>query len=78
MGLNGFFTVARGVSCALFAVYFGFIATMLLALASHVLAYFMIRVLVIEKVIWALRYIAKQISSRQKPGRELILKTTKR
>jgi len=41
--LNGLFTVAGGVFCAIFAVYFGFIATMFVALASYVCAFLVFR-----------------------------------
>jgi len=37
--LNGLFTVTGGVFCAIFSVFFGFIATMLVALAAYVVAY---------------------------------------
>ena len=36
---NGLFTVAGGVFCAIFAVYFGFAATMLVALFAYLIAY---------------------------------------
>jgi len=38
---NGLFTVAGGIFAAIFSVYFGFKATMLVALSAYVLAYFM-------------------------------------
>jgi hypothetical protein len=38
-GLNGLFTVAGGVFCAVFSVYYGFIATMLVAVAAYMLAW---------------------------------------
>lgn len=41
--LNGLFTVTGGVFCAIFSVYFGFIATMLVALAAYMLAWLMMR-----------------------------------
>lgn len=41
--LNGLFTVAGGVFCAIFAVYFGFTATMMVALASYLCAYLVFR-----------------------------------
>lgn len=41
--LNGLFTVAGGVFCAIFAVYFGFTATMMVALASYVFAFFLFK-----------------------------------
>ena len=37
--LNGLFTVIGGVFCAIFAVYFGFIATMMVAVAAYGVAY---------------------------------------
>ena len=40
---NGLFTVAGGIFCAVFSVYFGFKATMLVALFAYLLAYFMYR-----------------------------------
>lgn len=46
--LNGLFTVAGGVFCAIFAVYFGFIATMFVALASYIFAFFVFRPLAIR------------------------------
>lgn len=42
-GLNGLFTVIGGVFCAIFAVYFGFKATLAVAVAAYVLAYFAYR-----------------------------------
>lgn len=36
---NGLFTVAGGVFCAIFAVYFGFAATMMVALLAYFIAY---------------------------------------
>jgi len=41
--LNGLFTVAGGIFCAIFSVYFGFIATMTVALAAYLLAWLMYR-----------------------------------
>ena len=41
--LNGLCTVAGGIFCAIFSVYFGFIATMLVAVAAYVVAYLMYR-----------------------------------
>lgn len=38
---NGLFTVAGGIFAAIFSVYFGFQATMLIALSAYVIAYFM-------------------------------------
>ena len=46
--LNGLFTVAGGVFCAIFAVYFGFIATMFVALAAYLCAYLVFRPLTIQ------------------------------
>jgi len=46
--LNGLFTVAGGVFCAIFAVYFGFIATMFVALASYITAFLIFRPLTIR------------------------------
>ena len=43
--LNGLFTVAGGVFCAIFSVYHGFIATMLVAAGAYVLAFLMYRTL---------------------------------
>lgn len=37
--LNGLFTVTGGVFCAIFSVYFGFTATMIVAIAAYGLAY---------------------------------------
>jgi len=39
--LNGLCTVAGGIFCAIFSVYFGFIATMLVAVTAYVIAYLM-------------------------------------
>lgn len=36
---NGLFTVAGGIFCAIFAVYFGFAATMMVAVLAYVVAY---------------------------------------
>jgi len=44
--LNGLFTVTGGVFCAIFAVYFGFIATMMVALASYLLAFIVFKPIV--------------------------------
>lgn len=41
--LNGLFTVVGGVFCAIFAVYFGFIATLIVAVAAYALAWFTYR-----------------------------------
>ncbi len=38
--LNGLFTVTGGIFCAIFSVYFGFIATMTVAVGTYVIAYF--------------------------------------
>jgi hypothetical protein len=38
-GLNGLFTVIGGVFCAIFAVYFGFLATLAVATFAYILAY---------------------------------------
>jgi len=40
---NGVFTVAGGIFCAIFSVYFGFQVTMIVAMLAYVLAYFMYR-----------------------------------
>ena len=40
---NGLFTVVGGIFCAIFSVYFGFRATMIVAVAAYILAYFMYR-----------------------------------
>ena len=37
--LNGLFTVIGGVFCAIYSVYFGFFATMMVALAAYGIAY---------------------------------------
>ena len=37
--LNGLFTVTGGIFCAIFSVYFGFIATMLVALGAYGIAF---------------------------------------
>ncbi len=41
--LNGLFTVAGGIFCAIFSVYFGFVATMTVAIAAYGLAYLAFR-----------------------------------
>jgi len=41
--LNGLFTVAGGVFCAIFAVFFGFVATMFVAMAAYLIAALSIR-----------------------------------
>ena len=41
--LNGLCTVAGGIFCAIFSVYFGFIATMLVAVGAYAIAYLMYR-----------------------------------
>lgn len=41
--LNGLFTVTGGIFCAIFSVYHGFIATMMVAVAAYVVAYFAIK-----------------------------------
>ena len=43
--LNGLFTVAGGIFCAVFSVYFGFIATVTVSMLAYVLAFFMFRAL---------------------------------
>ena len=43
--LNGLFTVAGGIFCAVFSVYFGFIATVTVALFAYVVAFFAFRAL---------------------------------
>ncbi|MEO0368297.1 MAG: hypothetical protein AAF197_05860 [Pseudomonadota bacterium] len=43
--LNGLFTVTGGVFCAIFSVYFGFIATMTVAILAYLLAYISIKAL---------------------------------
>ena len=40
---NGLFTVAGGIFCAIFAVYFGFAATMFVAMLAYVVAFFAYR-----------------------------------
>jgi len=42
-GLNGLFTVVGGVFCAVFAVYFGFKVTLIVAVLAYVIAYFAYR-----------------------------------
>jgi len=41
--LNGLFTVTGGIFCAIFSVYYGFIATMTVAVAAYLLAYVSIK-----------------------------------
>jgi len=41
--LNGLFTVTGGIFCAIFSVYFGFIATMLVALGVYMIAFLAFR-----------------------------------
>ena len=43
--LNGLFIVAGGVFCAIFSVYYSFIAMLMVATAGYLLAYIMYRVL---------------------------------
>jgi len=50
---NGLFTVAGGIFAAIFSVYFGFKATMLVALSAYVLAYFMYKKLFVKFVVKA-------------------------
>ena len=40
---NGLFTVVGGIFCAIFSVYFGFQATMIMAVAAYILAYLVYR-----------------------------------
>lgn len=42
-GLNGLFTVIGGIFCAIFAVYFGFIATLVVAVLAYIVAYIAMR-----------------------------------
>lgn len=42
-GLNGLFTVIGGVFCAIFAVYFGFKATLVVAVLTYLIAYLAFR-----------------------------------
>ena len=48
--LNGLFTVIGGVFCAIFSVYFGFIATMMVAVAAYGFAYLTYRKLYLDYV----------------------------
>lgn len=43
--LNGLFTVVGGIFCAVFSVYFGFMATVTVSMLAYLLAYFMFRAL---------------------------------
>jgi spermidine synthase len=50
-GLNGLFTVAGGIFCAVFSVYYGFVATMLVAVATYMVAWAAYRNLHKEKIV---------------------------